>query len=143
MRKVEAETSKVRTGGGVAVSSYKALSFNLMSPHVVARLAKRLSVGGDKYGSVQWRQGINDAEYVADRFNHGVQHLLNFMAHGNTKDDELAGAMWAIHCLMEVERLCPNALKNVVGLCDLHGATASVFHQDEATVRKFRSEVKK
>jgi len=131
MRNVASETNRVKTGTSAAQSSFKALNFNLISPHTLRRLAKRMTVGGEKYGSVQWRQGINDAEYVADRFNHLVEHLLNFMESGNDQDDNLGGMLWALNCLSEVERLAPQALGSIVGINDLFGRSATTFHREE------------
>ena len=130
-RNIEAETSKVTTGNGPAQSSFKALNFNLISPHTLRRLAKRKSVGAVKYGTIQWRQGINDAEYVADRYNHLVEHLLSFQESGNEHDDNIAGMLWALDCLSEVERLAPAALKYIVGINDLFGRSATSFHREE------------
>ena len=135
-RDVASEQTKERTGTSAAVSSHQALMFNLISPHVLRRLAKRLTGGGKKYGSVQWRQGLNDAEYVADRFNHLFEHLCNFMESGNAEDDNLAGIMWAVHALMEVERLSPDGLANVVGISNLFGDSATAFHEAEMARRK-------
>lgn len=131
LRDVTKETNKVTIGNSNAASSYQALFFNLVSPHTIRRLALRKTVGAKKYGSVQWRQGINDAEFVADRFNHLVDHLLKFMDEGNTVDDNLGGMLWALDCLCEVERLCPDALKNIVGINNLFGIAATQFHQQE------------
>jgi hypothetical protein len=131
MRRIETETNKVTTGKSAAQSSFKALNFNLISPHTIRRLAKRMTIGAQKYGSIQWRQGANDAEYVADRFNHLVEHLLNFMDSGNDLDDNIGGMLWALNCLSEVERLAPKALSNIVGINDLFGHSATAFHKEE------------
>jgi hypothetical protein len=130
-RAVEKETTHEVVGASGAASSHRALFFNLISPHTIRRLAKRKTDGGIKYGTVQWRQGINDAEYVADRFNHLFAHMLNFMESGNTEDDNIAAMLWALDALSEVERLCPQALAHVVGISDLFGASASRFHKAE------------
>jgi hypothetical protein len=135
-REVDKETSKEMIGKSNAASSHRALSYNLISPHTIKRLAQRKSVGFVKYGSVQFRQGINDAEYVADRFNHLVNHLLEFMDHGNEGDDNIGGMLWALDCLSEVERLCPEALKHVVGISNLFGKEAVEFHQKEMRNRE-------
>jgi hypothetical protein len=138
-RSIETETSKVATGKGPAVSSHRALFFNLISPHTLRRLAKRLTAGAEKYGSVQWRQGINDAEYVADRFNHLVEHLLRFMEAGNEDDDNIGAMLWALNALSEVERLCPLALNHVVGVSNLFAEKATAFHSQEMKGRQARN----
>jgi hypothetical protein len=134
-RAVEKETTIEKIGSSVAASSHRALFFNLISPYTIRRLAERKTVGGKKYGIVQWRQGMNDAEYVADRFNHLVEHLLNFMDTGNAHDDNIGGMLWALDCLSEVERLCPAAFKHVVGISNVFGDSAVAMHKDEMARR--------
>lgn len=126
-RSIEAEQTREQIGHSGAVSSHQALFFNLISPYTIRRLAERKTAGGKKYGLVQWRIGINDSEYVADRFNHLFNHLLEFMEHGNEYDDNLGAMLWALDCLIEVERLCPQALRHVVGLCNVYGEQAKDF----------------
>lgn len=130
-RNITKETTHEVVGTSGAASSKCELFFNLISPHTIRRLAKRKTVGGVKYGIVQWRQGINDAEYVADRFNHLVNHLLNFMEKGCRDDDEIGGMLWALDALSEVERLSPAALKYVVGISNIFGAAATKLHLEE------------
>jgi hypothetical protein len=136
MRDVTTETNKVVTGKSPAASSHKAQAYNLISPRFLRRLAKRLTVGGEKYGSVQWRQGINDADYVTDRFNHFFEHLLKFMEAGNTQDDNLGAMIWGLHCLADVEELAPEALAKVIGTCNLFGETATKVHEAEKKDRE-------
>ena len=140
-RQIESETSKVKTGKSAAESSHRALLFNLISPYTIRRLAQRKTAGGVKYGSVQWRQGINDAEYVADRFNHLMEHLLRFMESGNRDDDNIGAMLWALDALSEVERLCPQALERICGFSDLFGEKATAFHLQEMKERKARGEL--
>jgi hypothetical protein len=135
-RKVEEETSKVVTGKSGAASSHQALFYNLISPHTIRRLAKRLTGGGIKYGIVQWRIGVNDETYVADRFNHLWEHLLQFMDTGNEHDDNLGGMLWAINALCEVERLSPESLSHVVGITNKFGEVARKFHEEEMKNRE-------
>lgn len=135
-RVVENENTKVVTGKSGASSSHKALSYNLISPHTINKLATRLSVGAQKYGSVQWRIGINDAEYVADRFNHTVEHLMKFMHEGQAEDDNLAAILWGVNALCEVERLAPDAFKHIVGITNKFGESAREFHEQEMKDRE-------
>ena len=145
MRDVSSESNKERTGKSEAVSSKRCLSFNLISPYTLERMALRKTVGKDKYGSVQWRIGINDAEYVTDRFNHFFQHLMDFMKEGNKHDDNIGGMLWGLECLSEVERLAPDALKHIIGICDLFDEDAKRFHTNEQACRsseKIAKEIK-
>jgi hypothetical protein len=135
-RVVENETATERVGSTAAVSSHRADFFNLISPHTIRRLAHRHTGGAIKYGSVQWRQGLNDQEYVADRFNHLWEHMLKFMESGNTEDDNIGGMLWALDCLSEAERLCPDAFSLVIGISNMHGSTAAELHTEEMSRRK-------
>ena len=130
-RVIEKETSKIAPGKSAAVSSHQALFYNLISPHTIRRLALRKTNGAKKYGSVQWRQGVNDADYVTDRFNHLVEHLLRFMESGNKDDDNIGGMLWALDALSEVERLSPQSLSRVVGISDVFGVAAARLHAEE------------
>ena len=138
-RAIETETTKVKTGKSPAVSSHLALFYNLISPHTIRRLALRKTVGAKKYGRVQWRQGINDADFVADRFNHLVEHLLGFMESGNRDDDNLGGMLWALDALVEIERLSPESLSSVVGITDVFGPAATALHRKEMADRERQS----
>lgn len=87
-----------------------AQSSGLMPPYhlipfddCLPRLAARYQLGRDKgYALDNWRKGLTDDAYVADRLNHGLQHFMNAIAkitrgdYTNGNDDDLAGAMWAI-----------------------------------------------
>jgi hypothetical protein len=64
-----------------------------------------------------------------------MEHVLAFMEHGNETDDNIAGMLWALDCISEVERLSPESLKLVVGISNLFGKSATEFHQQE-TVEK-------
>lgn len=135
-RNVAAEThSEVISTQSGAKSSKEALYYHLLSPHFIRRCTERKTVGGKKYGMVQWRQGINDAEYVRDRYNHLWEHLLAYASEGDSKDDNLGAIAWAVECLMEVERLAPDALKSIVGISDLFGESARTYHEEEMKKR--------
>lgn len=131
-RQVEVETSKEQISKkSLAVSSHRALFYHLIDPDTLRRLAKRKTVGGIKYGVVQWRIGLNDVEYVTDRFNHLWEHLIAYMEDGNEYDDNLGAMLWALDCLCAAERLCPEVVKQVIGTSKLFGATALAYHQAE------------
>ena len=128
-RNVETETTKEQVSGtSKAASSHAALYYHLIDPDTIRRLAQRKTGGGKKYGWVQWRQGINDVEYVADRYNHLWDHLLEFQANANKYDDNLGAMLWALDCLCAVERLCPGILERVIGTSHLFGQTAEDYH---------------
>lgn len=135
-RVIENETSLQTIGSSAASSSHEALYYHLISSSTLRRLAQRITSGAKKYGQAEWRQGINDAEYVRDRFNHLFEHLLKFKEEGNEGDDNIGAMLWALHCLDEVHRLCPDALKHVVGITNLFGDSATEFHKEEMKRRE-------
>jgi hypothetical protein len=130
-RDIVSETKKEQISRNtLAVSSHRALYYHLISPETIRLLALRKTVGGEKYGWVQWRIGINDIEYVADRLNHLWEHLLKFQE-GDGTDDNLSAMLWALDCLVEVRRLFPDVLKQVVGTCNLHGGAAQEYNKEQ------------
>lgn len=79
---------------------------------VLDRLANRYQLGIDKgYALDNWRKGLEDDAYVADRLNHGVNHLMRAIAkitrgdYTIGDDDDLAGAMWAIAFGMAAQKV--------------------------------------
>lgn len=134
-RNVANEKNAVVISRSGAKSSHEALYYHLIAPETIRRLALRMTEGSKKYGSVQWRRGLNDAEYVRDRFNHLWEHVLKLQQYGQAKDDNLGAMLWAINCLIEAERLCPKAFKSVFGSCELFGEAASKEH-DRQMARK-------
>lgn len=134
-RDVTTEKTRELVGKTGAQSGRRALMFHLVSPYTIRRLAERKTVGAIKYGSCQWRRGINDVEYVTDRVNHLWTHLCDFMENGNDRDDNLGAMLWGLDALIEVERLAPEVLKEVIGTCKLYGESASVYHARECERR--------
>ena len=130
-RNIATETNAVAPGETEAKSSHEALYFYDIPPELIRRIGQRYTGGHKKYGvkhtNLNWRIGLTDPKYIADRFNHLVFHLLDFMENMNDNDDNLGGIAWAVGFLMEVERLAPNAFRNVFGQCKLFGESAKLF----------------
>lgn len=129
-RDITKEKHFVRSRNG-AKSSFNALYFHDIPPELIRRAAKRYTDGHKKYGvgtyNLNWRTGLDDIEYVMERFNHLWEHLLNFLEDGNDKDDNLGAIVWCCAFLMEVERLHPELLKQVIGQSKFEGKTAREF----------------
>lgn len=134
---------KVTTGKSTALSSHKALFFHDIPPELIRRIAKRYtgeikdgkpSGGHLKYGTghlnLNWRVGLDDVEYVVDRFNHLVDHLLDFSENLNDFDDNLAAMAWCIGFLMEAERLAPEVFREAFGQCKLFGEQAKLKNEE-------------
>jgi hypothetical protein len=140
-RKVESEENKVATGTSEAKSSYEALYYHDVPPELIRRVAKRHTVGHKKYGvkhlNINWRIGLNDPKYIADRLNHMFEHMLCLLEDGNDKDDNLGAIAWCAGFLMEAERHAPEAFKSVLGQCKLFGQSAKDL-QDKMKGLKIR-----
>lgn len=130
-RKVETETEKTVTGKrSNAMSSTEQLFYHDIPPELIKRLAKRYTVGHKKYSgdvtmNLNWRSGLHDPFYCMDRLNHVIEHLMNFLEDGDVRDDNLGAIVWGCAYLMEVERLYPDVLTQVVGQMQLHGKHAA------------------
>lgn len=88
-----------------AKRSKACLRYDLIPVEFVRRIAKRYTDGAVKYGEWNWQKGLRDKPYIAQFKAHIIEHWLEFMEHGNEKDDNLAGMAWGIAALMEVERV--------------------------------------
>lgn len=96
-----------------AKSSGKLPRFDLIPWDVFAeRLARRYELGLSKYSEDNYRQGINDREFVLDRCNHMLAHahkavesfrtMGTLLAH-ESDDDDLAAVIWGAIFLMLVQ----------------------------------------
>lgn len=83
-----------------AKSSEKALPYHAIDEVLLRRLALRLQKGIENYGEGNWQKGVNDKEYQKERYNHAMQHMINFNKDGNTKDDNLGAiACWVMFAM--------------------------------------------
>jgi hypothetical protein len=57
------------------------------------RLAERFALGAKLHGDTNWQKGWDDPEYVCDRLNHTIEHLLKY-ASGDRSEDHLAAVLW-------------------------------------------------
>jgi hypothetical protein len=86
-----------------ARSSAKAPRYDLIKSSLLDRLAARLELGASKYGENNYQKGLADKEFLADRYNHILAHLLAYKTDGCKNDDNLAAAAFGIMLLMEAE----------------------------------------
>ena len=97
-------------------------------------MANRYTVGHLKYTAdvtmnAGWREGLDDPQYIVDRLNHMFQHMVDFIDKGDEEDDNLAGVVWGAAFLMEVERMHPELLKQVIGQSRFSGEEARKFQR--------------
>jgi hypothetical protein len=74
------------------------------------RIAARFEYGAQKYGVDNWRIGLKDKDFVIDRINHAIEHLMNLkeQIHDGQyyhPDDDAAGVGWAAMLIMEHQRI--------------------------------------
>lgn len=88
--------------------STPATRYDLLPPILLEQVAKRFEAGAVKYGPENWRKGLADTEYLRDRANHALQHLLNYIHGidngGDGPTENLAAVGWAVAVLLEAER---------------------------------------
>ena len=76
--------------------------------------ARRLKVG-HRYGIMNWRKGLSDVEFVRDRMNHLIKHLM-MVANGieegdNTTPSNIDAVVWGAGFLAEVQAKHPETIK--------------------------------
>lgn len=74
-----------------ARSSEEAPRYDLIEPAFLDAVARRMAQGAASHGERNYLSGVGDPEFVRDRLNHLVGHVLKLAA-GDTSDDHLAAA---------------------------------------------------
>lgn len=59
-----------------ATSSGRKPRYDLIPTWALERIARRFELGAEKYGVDNWQQGLRDREFIFDRINHAIEHLL-------------------------------------------------------------------
>ena len=133
MRNVETEERREATGKkSKALSSRRALFYHDIPPELFKRIARRYTGGHVKYSpeitqNLNWREGLTDPHYVMDRLNHLFEHAVDFLDNGNDNDDNLAAIAWCAGFLMEVERVRPKLLRQIIKQSHRYGKGAEKF----------------
>lgn len=129
-RNVAEEVMKQATGKkSGALSSKQATFYHDVPPELFRRIGRRHTVGHVKYTpgitmNLNWRTGLDDPHYVMDRLNHLYEHAFAFLDDGDSLDDNLAAIVWCCGFLMEVERVAPHVLEQVLGQSKFFGKRA-------------------
>lgn len=50
--------------------------YDLIPTWALQRIARRFELGAAKYGVDNWKKGLGDREFILDRINHAIDHLL-------------------------------------------------------------------
>jgi hypothetical protein len=70
-------------------------------------LGKRYTLGDDRYGRDNWRNGLSDIEFLRERANHLAWHVLRYLSGEfgeDTEEENLAAAAWGCATLIEAKR---------------------------------------
>lgn len=91
-----------------AKSSERAPRYDLLEPEFLRLTAERMAVGAASHGARNYLKGEGDPEFIQDRINHLVAHVLKFAA-GQTDDDHFGAACANLNMLAELLRRTPRA----------------------------------
>lgn len=109
-------TNNIHTvGKGKALSSGERPAYWQVPESFLAAAARRMQKGNDKgYPIHNWRSGLDDVEFLRDRANHAVRHLLHFL-NGNVIVDDAQGNIdalsWFCAMINEALRLHPDVVE--------------------------------
>lgn len=90
---------------GGALSSHAASAYYTVPVEGHRRVAARYSLGADKYGHNNWKNG--DWTFILERLAHMEEHLLRLKEGGNVEDDNLGAILWGGYCLAWYEKHKP------------------------------------
>jgi hypothetical protein len=104
---INTEVVVVSKGGA---TSSKIPGIDQIPYSAIIALAKRYSLGEQKHGRDNWKQGLDDKKYMIERLGHVINHAYKQIAilQGDIPDDgdDNAGAiMWGGAMLAEFKKL--------------------------------------
>lgn len=89
-----------------ATSSEQKPAYHLIPTQAIKALAQRFALGRLKHGDVNYQKCIKtytsgsstfrelDLVFIRDRFDHGLEHLLNLKSTGGHRDDNIGAVLW-------------------------------------------------
>jgi hypothetical protein len=80
------------------------LNYTQIPPHYIRALSSIFAEGAEKYGKDNWKRGLNDPEWIEERINHAIDHLLRYLE-GDRTENHLAKVGWAMCVLSERDRI--------------------------------------
>lgn len=69
--------------------------------HSLERVGRIFDEGANKYGKDNWKKGVDDKEYIEERTNHAIRHLM-LWANGDRNEDHLAKVAWFALTTMQI-----------------------------------------
>ena len=80
-----------------AMSSGQKPRYDLIPLWALQRIAARFQLGAEKYGVNNWQKGAADKDFILDRINHAIEHLMilkdRIHTNGLSSDDDDAAAV--------------------------------------------------
>jgi len=87
-----------------ASSSGNKPPYECLTPTLLRRAAERMRAGLH-YGKHNWKKGINDKQFILDRLNHAIEHLIKAQQEIDNdiemSDDDLAAVV--VNCMFAME----------------------------------------
>lgn len=95
-----------------AMSSGQKPRYDLIPTYALERIAHRFELGAAKYGVDNWKKGARDDEFILDRINHAIEHLMTLkdLIHSDVEiaweahDDDAAAVILNAIFVMEYQR---------------------------------------
>ena len=103
--------AKMKVFRSGAKSSEAAPRYDLIPLASARRQAARMAMGAGSHGDKNYLKGVHDAEFVRDRVNHLVGHVLAYAA-GDTSDDHLGAVLANAGMLADIEAVRDSGIVN-------------------------------
>lgn len=87
-----------------ATSTTEKPRYDLIPLTALRRLADRFGYGAKKHGDHNYKAGYDDPDFIRDRKNHLVEHIMNYIQ-GDRSTDHLGAILCNAAMLAELERL--------------------------------------
>ncbi len=76
----------MKTFASGAKSTVKKPRYDLVPQRAVALTAGRFQYGAERHGEKNYLKGAQDEEFITDRINHMLEHVMKFAAERKTSD---------------------------------------------------------
>lgn len=93
-----------------ATSSVRRPDYSSVSREFLHKLAARFSLGEIRHGRGNWKRawagpdGAIDIDFLRDRYNHAVEHLM-MLREGTANDDHIGAVGWFLCFATEAEQV--------------------------------------
>ena len=117
-----AKETDMRLFASGAKSSVEKPRYDLVPAVAVELIAERFAYGAARHGARNYRKGANDTDFVRDRTNHLIEHVMKYAETGSRADLAAVGCNFAI-------------------LADIGAFEGSTQRERQQTVEKVREEL--